>query len=369
MINEFENNDNYTIGVEEEYMICDPLTGELVHKAEQIMSNIPDDLVNRFSYELILSEIESNTNICKDVDEAISEMIKYRNLLKNIGENLNYKIAINGTHPTALPKDQKFVNNDSYSWVKNQLQYYATRNITFSTHVHIGVNSPENAISITNTARRWIAPLLSLSVNSPFFEGVLTGMKSSRTFQFSTFPRTNIPSYISNVEEYYSLIDKYIKSKSINKARQIWWKIRPHIEYGTVEFRMCDAQRSIKKNKAIISLMQALVHTINENNDFNSSNYNDEYLNDALWKAARKGLDCKIIDPLDENIYTMRDMINKMIDYLYKSLDHFNNVDIINTVQDILKNGTEHDEQMIVYKEKGFDGLKKYLIDDVDYYL
>ena len=252
MSNQFNTSKNYTIGVEEEYMLCDPSTGELVHKAEEIMSKIPSELIDRFSYELILSEIESNTKICNNVNEAIIEILMYRNLLKDIGKKLNYKIGINGTHPTALPKDQKFVTNDSYSWVKNQLQYYASRNITFSTHVHIGVNSPESAIYITNAARRWIAPLLALSVNSPFFAGILTGMQSSRTFQFSTFPRTNIPSYISSIKEYYSLIDKFIQTNSIEKPRQIWWKIRPHIDYGTVEFRMCDAQRSIKRNKAII---------------------------------------------------------------------------------------------------------------------
>ena len=128
---------DFTIGVEEEYMICDPLSGELVDRADIIMSNLPKDRLNRFSYELILSEIESNTKICNTVKEAIDELRLNRNFLQQLGDANDYCIGLSGTHPTANPSKQKFVKNDSYNWVSNQLKYYAKRNITFSTHIHI----------------------------------------------------------------------------------------------------------------------------------------------------------------------------------------------------------------------------------------
>ena len=352
-------------------MICDSNTGDLIDKATEIMPLIPKSDIERFSYELIHSEIESNTKICDNVIEASQEVIKYRNLLKDIGLKINYNIGINGTHPTAKPAEQKFIENDSYSWVKDQLNYYASRNITFSTHVHIGVESAEKAVLITNSARRWIAPLLALSVNSPFFEGYLTGMKSSRTFQFSTFPRTNIPTYIKNIHEYHSIIDKYIKTKSIEKPRQIWWKIRPHIDYGTVEFRMCDAQRSIRNVSTLAAIMQAIVHKINIDEDYNNSKYNEEYLNDSLWKASRYGLDCTIVDPHNDKIVHMNDMVNIMMDYIKNSLIYFGNENVINNVNSILSEGTECDKQLTFYKnnENNINELKKYLIKNVDYHL
>ena len=316
-------NDQYTIGVEEEYMICNPNSGELINSAESIIRELPKKLLNRFSYELLLSEIEANTKVCDNVSEAIDEVVKYRNLLNKIGNKLKYRLGISGTHPTALPKQQKFVNNDSYNWVSNQMQYYAKRNITFSIHIHIGLNNYDDIIRVTNSIRRWISPLLALSVNSPFFEGVKTGMQSSRTFQFSSFPRTHIPTFIKAPDHYNEIIDKHIKSNSIDKSGQIWWKIRPHFKYKTVEFRVCDIQRSLKNTYMIISIVQSLVHAIiNDKSCQEKLHY--EYLQDGLWKAARYGMKCNIIDPLDGKVISMENMIKKMLNYINKSLTYFN---------------------------------------------
>ena len=135
------NNTPFTIGIEEEYMICNPASGELINKADKIMSNLSSDMKDRFSYELIQSEIESNTSVCNTVDESINELLDLRNYLKDLGEKYNYRIGISGTHPTALPVDQKFIDNDSYNWVKDNLRYYASRNITFSNHFHVAVSN------------------------------------------------------------------------------------------------------------------------------------------------------------------------------------------------------------------------------------
>jgi len=365
----YSKNTLFTVGIEEEYMICDPENYELIPKANEIIQSIDNKFKNRFSYELILSEIESNTKICKTVNEAIDEILLYRNILSKLGNSLDFVIGINGTHPTALPKDQKFVDNNAYNWVLNELSYYASRNITFSTHFHIGLNDPETSISICNALRRWISPLLALSVNSPFFEGILTGMHSSRTFQFSTFPRTEIPDYLDSYNSYKTIIENYVKSKSIVKPRQIWWKIRPHIDFGTIEFRMCDAQRSISNIKMLASLCQALVHTEYISNDFSKSRYKLEYLNDGLWKASRYGINGLIVDPLTSKILSIKDFIYLMYEYCYKSLCYFGNDQIIDSIDSICKEGTEHDLQLKIFNKYGIDELKKYLIKKVEYSL
>ena len=158
----------YSIGVEEEFMICDPNTGELVNKASEIMDLVNDK--DRYSYELLLSEIETNTPICDTADDAIKFLSSQRTELRDIGEKYGYKIGISGTHPTAQALNQKFVENNSYNWVSDQLKYYAKRNITFSTHIHISVDDPERAIKITNATRRWIPALLALSTNTTCFD-------------------------------------------------------------------------------------------------------------------------------------------------------------------------------------------------------
>ena len=363
----FKQKRNYSIGVEEEFMICNPKTGELINKASEIIETVKDK--NRYSYELLLSEIETNTPICDTVDDSMNFLINQRIELRDIGQNLGYKIGISGTHPTAKASDQKFVENNSYNWVSDQLQYYAKRNITFSTHIHISVDDPERAIKITNATRRWIPVLLALSSNSPFFEGEKTGFKSSRTMQFSLFPRTNIPVKINSFESYVSLVNSLIDTNSIQKPRQIWWKIRPHLEFGTLEYRICDVQRSLKKTKMLIALTQALVHSydykVKLNKNIEDMNY--EILNDAFWKAMRFDFDSMITDCFDGQKLSLKNYIYKMIDYIYSSLEELGNIDIIETIDDIVQCGTEADEQLKVEKDRGIDELLLHLMNGVEY--
>ena len=363
----FQKKRNYSIGVEEEFMICNPETGELIDKATDIMNAVEDK--DRYSYELLLSEIETNTPICDSADDAISHLSKQRLELKNIGDDLNYKIGVGGTHPKAMAVSQQFVENSSYNWVADQLKYYAKRNITFSTHIHISVDDPERAIKITNATRRWIPAMLALSTNSPFFEGELTGFKSSRTMQFGAFPRTNIPVKIDSFESYVSLVESLLDSKSIQKPRQVWWKIRPHLDYGTLEYRICDVQRSLKRTKMLIALTQALVHSYDHKVKINKNieDMNYEILNDAFWKAMRFDFDSDVTDCYDGQKLTLKNYIDKMIDNIYSSLEELGNLDVIDTVNDILENGSEADEQISVFKNKGIDELCMFLMDNVEY--
>ena len=363
----FQKKRNYSIGVEEEFMICDPKTGELINKASEIMNSVKDK--DRYSYELLLSEIETNTPICDTADDAIKFLSSQRTELRDIGEKYGYKIGISGTHPTAQALNQKFVENNSYNWVSDQLKYYAKRNITFSTHIHISVDDPERAIKITNATRRWIPALLALSTNSPFFEGENTGFKSSRTMQFGSFPRTNIPVKIDSFESYVSLVETLLNTNSIQKPRQIWWKIRPHLDYGTLEYRICDVQRSLKRTKMLIALTQALVYSYDQKVKINKNieDMNYEILNDAFWKAMRFDFNSMLTDCFDGQKLSLKNYIYKMIDNIYSSLEELGNLDVIDTVDDVIKNGTEADEQIYISEKEGINKLLLLLMNGVEY--
>jgi len=361
--------EKFTIGIEEEYMICNPENGDLVNKASFIMNHFKNILPERFSFELIEAEIESNTSVHYEIRNAIKELSYLRNKLKTLGKNNNFCIGISGTHPTAKPENQKFIENESYDWVSSQLGYYAQRNMTFSTHMHITIPEFDKSVNIMNGLRRWIAPLLSLSANSPFFDGYETGMRSSRTMQFGAFPRTNIPSRFDSINDYKKLNDTLISNEGISKNRHIWWKIRPHLEYKTLEFRVCDAQRSLENVRVLSSLTRALTYSafIDFNKGKLTENLTLDYLDDSLWKATKFNFDSLIYDEVLDKVISMKDMIFLMCEYCYDALKLFGDEDIIKEVEDIITNGNECDDQIAIYNKLGFEGLNLFLIDNVEF--
>lgn len=365
----FNRNTSLTLGVEEEFMFCSPETGDLVDAVEDFMAELDESVKPRYSYELLLSEIETNTAVSRDVDEAIDNVIALRQQVNAICEKIGVKMGIGGTHPYARWQDQNFVKNEAYQWVARQLQYYAKRNITYGLHVHVGVDDPELAVHVNNGLRRWLAPLLALSANSPFFDGVRTGVYSSRTMQFGAFPRTNIPPAFHDFAEYEMVINKMMASGTIQKPRQIWWKLRPHVDFGTIEFRVCDVQNSLERTRFFIALSQALVgQTLQDfRNGIMEPVLSDEFLNDALWKANRFGLDCDIIGPHTGNILSMRDAVEHMIEYASPMAEELGTLEYFETVEEILAIGNEAQYQLRLYDELGQDlvALQKKIIDSV----
>jgi len=365
----FEHARPFTIGVEEEYMLCDPETGDLVNRANEFMAALPEDAKRRFSYELMLSEIESNTPVCGTVSEAVGEIIKLRSLVKTLGEELGYKIGISGTHPAALPGTQTYVDTTGYNWVTDQMRAYADQNMTFATHVHVAIPGAETAIHVCNALRRWIPPLLAISVNSPFFAGKNTGLLSARTFQFGIFPRTNIPMRFKNFAEYEKLVELWTKTGTIAKPRHVWWKIRPSLDFGTLEFRIFDALRSLKNLELIIAISQALIYQLVQDLQKGSlpEELSPELLSDGLWKAARFDFDTSLVDTATLDVLTMRDFIKRLGEYCKPALHHFENEKVIDTLEDILNNGTEASEQLAEFKAGDMTSLKLFLMDSVDF--
>ncbi len=364
----FSHERPFTIGVEEEYMLCDPKTGQLVDFANEILQELSIEERERFSYELILGEIEINTPISGSVDEAMDNICHYRARVRDIGQKHGYRMGISGTHPTAIADEQTFVDSVGYQWVAEQLLYYASRNITFALHVHVALPDADSAIAVTNAARRWLGPLLALSTNSPYFQSHDTGMLSARTFQFGAFPRTNIPSTFRSFKHFTDVLNQYRAMESINLPRQIWWKIRPHGHYGTVEFRVCDIQRSLDRTRMLVALSQAICHRINVEDKAGKlvQDMEIEFINDAIWKATRFGFDAKVTD-VDGTILTMGELIQKMAEYVRPSLEELGALDIVPTIEKVLAEGSEANQQREIYDEGGFPALLRMLMDDVEF--
>ena len=258
----FEPSPLPTIGIEEEFQLCDLESGDLVPKADEIMASAGPELRKHLSYDLLLTLIEANTKISESVEEGIEDLVDKRRQVQALAELSACTLGMTGTHPYADPHQQRFVSTPDYQWVREQLGYVAQRNITFGLHVHIGVDDAERAVYVANRMRLWIGPLIALAANSPYLDGVDTGWDAARVYAFGAFPRAGIPPKLRSYDEFAAQMDALIAASAITKPRQIWWNVRVHPEYGTVEFRACDVQISVPRTAAIVALVQAwLSHT------------------------------------------------------------------------------------------------------------
>jgi carboxylate-amine ligase len=312
---EFNSSPEPTLGVEEEYQLCDPYTGDLVPVADRIMDAASEELRGRLSYDLLRTLVEVNTEVTATVDEAVEDLLKRRRQVMATAEAVGCTLGITGTHPFADPKEQRFVSTPDYRWVAEQLGYVAQRNLTFGLHVHVGVDDGDRAVYVANRLRKWLGALIAIAANSPFLDNVDTGWDSSRLYAFGAFPRAGIPPRLRTYDEFAKHIDGLIAVGSITKARQIWWNVRAHPQYGTVEMRVFDVMVSLPRTAAMIALTQALVVAYSEahRNGVPEPELCEEYLEDLRWKGMRFGLDCKVIDPEICEVCTMKEFIERLM--------------------------------------------------------
>ena len=344
-----------TLGVEEEYQICDPRTGDLAPGIERILAEAAPELRERLAYELLHSVIEANTPVAESVDDAVAKMLHVRREVFAVAERLDLALGLTGTHPFARWRDQGFVDTPDYQWVGDQLRYLALRNLSFGLHVHVGVVDPEARISINNRMRRWVAPLLALSCNSPFLEGVDTGFLSIRTHVFGSFPRTGLPPRLRDHADYMATLEALIAAGSITKPRQVWWNVRPRESYATVEVRSMDVQVSLRRVRGFTAAVQALVAThlreVREGRP--EEDLRPALLADAMFKAMRFGLDGRIADPVTGATLTMREAVLQMLERAAPAARDLGTDADLRLLEEILVNGTEAEAQLALLAELG----------------
>ena len=300
----FEASTDFTIGIEEEFAIVDPASLELEHRFEDLYERCQGHelLAESAAGELIDTEIEIRSGRGATFAEAIERQTKCRVALFALAEEMGLALAATGTHPWADYRDQRIIDTQHYRRLKGDLQWVAQRNNTWSLHLHIGINGADRAIAVCDWLRELLPLLLAVSANSPFLDRQDTGLHSVRTEIFTrVFPRCGIPSAFGTWAEYAEFVQTLVRMNSIVESTQLWWSVRPHHRFGTVEVRICDAQTRGDESSALLALIAAC--TVQTALDYDRHGYDgagsplrDREIEENLWRAIRYGMDGKMID-------------------------------------------------------------------------
>lgn len=347
-----------TIGVEEEYQLCDPETGDLRPSIERLFGAASPELRERMGYELLHTVLEANIPIARTVDEAMERVRELRCRVMDLAAGQGIAIGIGGVHPFARWQDQEFVDTEAYQWVGRQLQYLARRNLSFGMHVHLHVEDDDTRMYVSNQMRRWCAPLLALSANAPFFEGADTGFRTIRMHVFGSFPRTGFPPRFRDWAHYVEVLDRLTASGAITKPRQVWWNVRPHVQYRTVELRMLDMQIGLERTRAFVALAQALVAALVAAREAGEPEWELEpaYLADGWFKAQRFGWEEPVAHPVTGETVTLEDEIEAMLESARPFAEALGTTDAaIDGIRRILAEGPEADWQRAEWERAGGD--------------
>jgi len=347
---------SFTIGVEEEYQTIDPVTRDLrSHIDSEIIAKGKLLLKEAVKAEMHQSVVEVGTGICKDIKEASQELRGLRSRICELARENGLRVASAGTHPFADWRKQDIYPDERYYNIVQDMKMVARANLIFGLHVHIGVEDREAAIHLMNAARYFLPHILALSTNSPFWLSMDTGLKSYRCKVFDKFPRTNIPDYFNSYGEYERFVNLLVKTNCIDNAKKIWWDIRPHPNFPTLEFRICDAPMRVDETLAITALIQATVAKLYKlyaaNQGFRL--YRRALIMENKWRAARYGLDGKLIDFGKEIEVPVRDLIYEYLRFVDDVVDELDSRDEINYIHRILEHGTGADRQLRIFQETG----------------
>lgn len=343
----------FTIGIEEEYQVINPDTRELISHDQKLVSRGEALLPDRIKAELHESQVEVDTTICRDISEAEDQIKNLRRTICGMADELGFAIGAAGTHPFSSWQAQRITANPRYDEIITELQDAARSNLIFGMHVHIGIPDRAEALQMANAMRYFLPHLYALSSNSPFWEGRNTGFKSFRSRVFDKFPRTGIPDHFESLAEYDGYIDLLVKTKCIDNAKKIWWDIRVHPIYPTIEVRVCDVTLRADETIALAALVQGLVaklYKLRESNlSFNS--YRRMLINENKWRAGRYGIDGKLIDFGKETEVPCRDLIMEMLNFVDDVSGSLNSRKQLSYVEQMLANGTGADRQLKVFEE------------------
>jgi glutamate---cysteine ligase / carboxylate-amine ligase len=344
----------FNIGIEEEYQTVDPVTRDLrSHIGTEMLAHGKLLLHEQVKAEMHQSVVEVGTNICPTIKEAREDLFNLRRQMIHLASDNGLMLVAGATHPFADWRKQEIYPDERYRRVVEDLQTVARANLIFGLHVHIGIEDREAAIRVMNTMRYFLPHLLALSTNSPFWRSDNTGLKSYRAKVFDKFPRTNIPDAFASYSEFEAFVNVLIKTNCLDNAKKIWWDIRPHPFFNTIEVRVCDLPMRAEETLAIAALIQATAAKIYQlhmrNQDFR--NYSRALLMENKWRAVRYGLDGKLIDFGKEIEVDERDLIREYLDFVDDVVDGLNSRQEINYIRHILEIGTGADRQIKKFEE------------------
>ncbi len=342
----------FTLGIEEEFQIIDPETRELRSHIQQILADGKVILKERVKPEMHQSVVELGTEVCSDTSSARQQVIELRSELAELAARNGLKIASAGTHPFSHWMDQLITADERYATIVKDMQQIARANLIFGLHVHVGIPDREEGIDIMNQARYFLPHLYALSTNSPFWLGQNTGLKAYRQMIFERFPRTGIPDAFESLSEYEDYLELLVSTNCIDNGKKIWWDIRLHPIFNTIEFRICDAQSRVDDTVALAALMQAVVlklHKLRRQNvTFRS--YPRRLIDENRWRAGRYGLDGKLIDFGRKREMDECELLHEMLEFIATEVDELGNHAEIAHIERIMREGTGADRQLMVWE-------------------
>jgi carboxylate-amine ligase len=345
----------FTVGVEEEFQIVDPKTWALRSHVSELLASSTPVLGDQIKRELHQSIVEVGTRICGNVSELGDEIFRIRRELTGAAERVGLAVAAAGTHPFSDWKDQVLSPGVRYDSIVEELQQLARSLLIFGLHVHVAVPDRTTTIDLMNAARYFLPHLLALSTSSPFWMGRDTGLKSYRTTVFRRFPRTGVPDHFGSWGEYESYVKLLTELRCIDDAKKIWWDVRPHPTFGTLEFRVCDVPTRPEEAVMLAALCQAIVvklYKLYERN-LGFRLYRRALIEENKWRAARWGLDGKLIDFGKRTEVPMRALALELLELVDDVVDELGSRREIEYVHTVLAEGTSADRQLQVYRDTG----------------
>src|SRR3954468_7833184 len=341
----------YTLGIEEEFAIVDPQTRELKSHIQEILEGGKVTLKEQVKPEMHQSVVELGTEICQSTEDARAHVIELRSKLAELAGRSGLKIASAGTHPFSHWHDQLITEGDRYKEIVKDMQLLARANLIFGLHVHVGIPSRESAIHVMNQARYFLPHIYALSVNSPFWVGQDTGLKGYRLKVFERFPRTGIPDAFESLSEYEDFCKLLVKTGCIDNAKKIWWDIRLHPFFDTLEVRVCDAQSRVDDTLAIAALIQAVIaklyKLLKHNTTFRV--YRRRLLDENRWRASRYGIEGKLIDFGRETEVETCSLLNELMEFVSTEVDELGSKREMAHIERIMREGTGADRQLEVF--------------------
>jgi carboxylate-amine ligase len=347
----FNKSPNPTIGVEIEIQILDAETLQLSPGAPEILKMVHSSMKEKIKPEFIKSMVEINTKICSNVSEVEDDLKNTFSHLRDIAEGLGTNLYLTSLHPFSKSSHQAVADHPRYSRIMNELQLIGRRFITQGLHVHIGVDDEEKVIKVNNNMRIYLPLLLALTTSSPFYESEDTGLMSYRTKLFEALPLAGMPDSLEGWTGFRKLIDLLKRNNIIESVKDIWWDVRPHPDFGTVETRICDLPCSLNEILAVTALIQALVITISE--QFENPDFNIQILRSNKWQAARYGLDGFYVDPIFGRKHSMRDAVLNLYRFVKPAAEALRSVHYLDLIPDIVERGSGSHLQRKYYADNG----------------
>ena len=349
---------SFSIGIEEEYQTIDPETFDLrSHIQTELMAQGRRVMKEKVKQELHQAVIEVGTGVCRDMTEARADLVGLRRQMIALAREHGLALVAGATHPFADWRVQDISPDERYLQVVEDMQLVARSNLIFGLHVHIGIEDRETAIHLMNQVRYFLPHLLALSTNSPFWLGMNTGLKSYRCKVFDKFPRTNIPDTFASWADYENFVNLLVRTNCIDNAKKIWWDVRPHPFFPTIEVRICDLPMRVDETLGIAALIQATVYMLWKLHEKNQAwrPYSRALIMENKWRASRYGIDGALIDFGRETEVQERQLLEEYLGLVDDAVTELGSRQEIAHIRWIMDHGTGADRQLAAFERAGGD--------------